>query len=304
MLIDAQTRGVAHSRNSAATVKRAQANSIELTADDIELCNKADIILSIVPPRDAIETARRIATATWTPTYKHAERAHPLGFIDLNAISPARAREIECLFSSTNASDTRVRMLDGGIIGGPPKLKDDGTDWTTPSIPLSGLHKLADIHPSGDHLKTVLNTKHIDFNVGAASGLKMCFACLSKGFTALAVGSYTTANSLGVLEELKVELDEHSPGVRARAEKGLVSMPPKAYRWIDEMREIAATFEVDGGFNQNESPFRAIAEIYELVANATELGKEVSGGRKREQSAEDVVGLMLEGTRKRKEKTE
>ena len=297
-------RGFAHACTSEATIKRAQANSIEATADDTELCNKADIILSIVPPRDAIETAKRIANATLTPAYKHADRTRPLAFIDLNAISPARAREIESLFSSMNAQDTKVRVIDGGIIGGPPKLKDDGTGWTTPSIPLSGLHKLADIHPSGDHLETVLNSKHIDPNVGAASGLKMCFASLSKGFTALAIGSYTTAKSLGVLEELKVELDAHSPGVRTRAEKGLVSMPPKAYRWVDEMREIAATFEVDGGFESAESPFRAIAEIYELVANGTELGKEVTGSRQRGKDAEDVAHLMVEGVQRRKEKTE
>lgn len=72
-------------------------------------------------------------------------------------------------------------------------------------------------------------------------------------------------------------------------------------RWVDEMREIAKTFEVDGGFHQEtESPFRAIAEIYQLVAHGTELGKEVIGNRQRGQTAEDVAVLVEEGTKKRK----
>lgn len=72
-------------------------------------------------------------------------------------------------------------------------------------------------------------------------------------------------------------------------------------RWVDEMREIAKTFEVDGGFHQDtESPFRAIAEIYQLVAHGTELGKEVIGNRQRGQTAEDVAVLVEEGTKKRK----
>lgn len=178
--------------------------------------------------------------ATSSSKYKHNERKESLYFLDLNAISPARAREIEALFASSSSSsasqDAQVKMIDGGIIGGPPHANNknnnssnstednNNSEWTRPSIPLSGPHHLQ------PHLAQVLNTRHISDEVGSASGLKMCYASLSKGFTALAIGSYTTAKSLGVLEELQHELDERSPGVRGRAERGLVGMPPKAYR--------------------------------------------------------------------------
>lgn len=172
--------------------------------------------------------------ATSSPKYKHNERKESLYFLDLNAISPARAREIEALFASSYSSasqDVQVKMIDGGIIGGPPHANNNSStednnnsEWTRPSIPLSGPHHLQ------PRLAQVLNTRHISDEVGSASGLKMCYASLSKGFTALAIGSYTTAKSLGVLEELQHELDERSPGVRGRAERGLVGMPPKAYR--------------------------------------------------------------------------
>ena len=255
--------------------------------------------MSIVPPRDALDIAKRIRNATLDPAYNDRKRTSHLYFFDLNAISPARAREIADLFQDTDQGP-QVVMTDGGIIGGPPKLKRDGT-WSRPSIPLSGDIGLnADFIP----LSGILNTRFIHRDVGAASGLKMCFASLSKGFTALAIGSYTTAENLGVLERLKEELDAHSPGMRTRAEGGLVSMPPKAYRWVDEMREIAATFEVDGGFEGAESPFRAIAEIYELVANGTELGKEITGSRQQGKTADDVAQLMVRGMKRRKEKTD
>ena len=79
-------------------------------------------------------------------------------------------------------------------------------------------------------------------------------------------------------------------------------MPPKAYRWVREMEEIAETFEADGGFQEAESIFRPIAQVYELVANGTELGKEVTEDRKRGKTVEDVALLMSEGTARRKEK--
>lgn len=283
--------------SSQVTQDRAKRNSIELVGSDSDLCNRADYVLSIVPPRDAIATAQRIAKASSTPDFR--KRTTPLYFLDLNAISPKTSREINDLFTNPSI----VRFIDGGIIGGPPKQKDDGT-WSKPSIPLSGPHKLSEAQPSGEHLVKTLNMRHVNDTIGSATGLKMCFASLTKGFTALAIQSFTTAQNLGVLDELRAEMDEFNPGARAKAEKGLVGMPPKAYRWVAEMDEIAATFEADGGFSEEDSTFRAVARIYDLVANGTELGKETVEDRKRGKTADDVAKLMAEGTERRKMKTD
>ena len=106
------------------------------------------------------------------------------------------------------------------------------------------------------------------------------------------------------MPELKEQLSQFNPSALKNAERSLVSMCPKAYRWVHEMREIAETFEADGGFEGQESIFRSIAEVYELVANGTELGKEVVGERKRGMTVEDVSLGVSEGTRRRKEKVE
>ncbi|KAK0799577.1 hypothetical protein LTR75_009177 [Friedmanniomyces endolithicus] len=273
-------------------------NSVGLVDSDIDLCNTADYILSIVPPRDALATAQRIVEASSHAEFK--KRSNPLYYIDLNAISPRSARQISELFSKASPD---VRLIDGGIIGGPPSQKSDGT-WSRPSVPVSGPHKLSEAQPRGKQLAEALNVKHVSDSIGAATGLKMCFASLSKGFTALAIESFTTAHNLGVTDQLRAHLEEYNPMAAKTAEWGLVSMPPKAYRWIHEMDEIAETFETDGGFERDESIFRPIARVYDLVANGTELGKEVTEDRKRGKTADDVAELMGAGTKKRKEKAE
>ena len=97
---------------------------------------------------------------------------------------------------------------------------------------------------------------------------------------------------------------EFNPAALKTAERSLVAMCPKAYRWVHEMREIAETFEQDGGFEEGESSFRSIAEVYELVANGTELGGETVEERKLGNTAEDVARIVSEGTKRRKEKSD
>lgn len=282
--------------DSPATQERAAKNNIELSGSDGEMCDAADYVLSIVPPKDAVATAERIAKAFKSRTRK---RSHPLCYIDLNAISPRSARGIHDLLFKLSPE---IKYIDGGIMGGPPKQQTDGS-FQRPSIAVSGPHKLVDIEPNGAQLQNTLNVRHVNETIGSATGLKMCFASLSKGFTALAIQSYTTAKNLGVLDDLKAELDGYMPGVRGRAEKGMTGMPPKAYRWINEMEQIAETHEADGGFRSEESIFRSIAQVYDLVKES-ELGKEVTESRVHGQTAEDVAVLMMEATDRRKLKKE
>lgn len=156
----------------------------------------------------------------------------------------------------------------------------------------------------------------------------MCFASTSKGFTAIAIQSFTTAHQLGVLGELRREMGSRlPPALLAQAERGLVGMPPKAYRWVREMEEIALTFEEEGGFcflpssssspvnnhddNNNNSNasgggpsmFRGGAAVYKAVAEDTVLGDEKTGSRKRGRDVEDVASAMAEGLNEKKRRT-
>lgn len=247
-------------------------------------------------------TAKRIFAAASTSSFQ--KRSTPLYYLDLNAVSPRSAREMETLFQAVS---TKIRLVDGGIIGGPPRSKDpsdSSAEWSVPSMPLSGPHPLAEAQPGGKELAALLNTEHISNDIGAASGLKMCFASLTKGFTSLAIQSFTTAHRLGVLPELKQNLSKFSPKSLELAEKGVTGMPPKAYRWVREMQEIGATFAEDGGFESDENIFASVANVYDLVAHETELGQETTEVRNRGKTAEDVAMCMSEGIEKRKLKTE
>lgn len=63
------------------------------------------------------------------------------------------------------------------------------------------------------------------------------------------------------------------------------------------MSEIAHTFHASGGF-QN-SIFDGVSEVYRLVAEDTELGKEKTEERKAGTTVGDVARLMSEGVERK-----
>lgn len=267
------------SDRSEATQDRAASAGIVLFNTDEELVAQADYVLSIVPPRDAIATAKRIEAAL-----RNAKRETRLYYLDLNAISTATARSIHASFTKHAPN---VRFIDGGIIGAPPAPSTtEASGWTRPGVPLSGPYPLTEAPVSGAHLAEALNSRYLDTTIGSASGLKCCFAALTKGFTALALQSYTTASSLNVLGPLQDYLDTYIPGTRQRAEKGIVGCTSKAYRWVEEMNQIGQTFAEEGGFREQARVFRQIADVYEGLADVAEQND------LKELKAEDVVVVL------------
>ncbi|KAI1399361.1 6-phosphogluconate dehydrogenase C-terminal domain-like protein [Hypoxylon fuscum] len=290
---------------SADTLSRAREAQVELLASDEDLAQQCAVILSVVPPRDAAATAQRVVDAVTGPLPRRRD-ADPLYFADLNAVAPASVRRIAALFGSTQVAGA-VRFVDGCILGGPPARKPDsangsGGEWNRPSIPTSGPYELSAIAGFGAALASTLNMRHIGPEIGAASGLKMCFASFSKGFTSIAIQSFTTASRLGVLGDLQRELQAVLPAHHAQAAKGVVGMAPKAYRWVGEMEEIARTFADEGGFAPDT--FVGAAAVYRTVADDTALGREKIGKRQRGTTVEDVAAAMVEGMQTKRKKTD
>jgi 3-hydroxyisobutyrate dehydrogenase-like beta-hydroxyacid dehydrogenase len=268
------------SDRSTTTQNRAKAANIECFDTDSDLVREADYIFSIVPPRDAVATALRVQDAL-------GMSGKELWYADLNATSPATARSIAAGFTERTP---HVQFLDGGIIGGPPRQNDKDGTWTKPDIPISGPQNLPD-----DHLASILNMRYIGAEIGSASGLKCCFAALSKGFTALSIQSYTTASNLNVLPHLQDYLEIYNPGARQKAERTIVGCTGKAYRWVEEMNQIGECFAVEGGFREQARVFREIAGVYQELADVVEeKGTEKMG------DAEGAVGVLAEGLKGRK----
>ncbi|KKY36635.1 putative 6-phosphogluconate dehydrogenase [Diaporthe ampelina] len=291
------------SGRSKETLERAQAAGVTNLPSDTDLVKQCDVILSVVPPRDAEDTAQRIIDAMQFVTREQ------LYLADLNAVAPST---IKAMAKSIKMAQVPVTLIDGSILGGPPKPKEAassagggnsasaGGDWDKPLMPTSGPVQVAEIPGYGARLAETLNLKHISPDIGASSGLKMCYASLSKGYAAIAIQSFTTAQRLGVLEPLREALLDTVPGRVKQTENALTGMPPKAYRWVREMEEIAKTHAEEGGFE--DYLFKGAAGVFKAVAQDTVLGQEKVGQRKRGRTAEDVAAAMAEGMEKRRKK--
>ena len=124
-------------------------------------------------------------------------------------------------------------------MGGPPKADDAG-----PRVYISGtdLAQLDSLHDAG------LDMRPISGGIGAASGLKMCYASMTKGITALQIEALVAARALGCDTDLQAEMAFSQEALLSRADAWLPASCPKAYRWIGEMEEKRRYFSV-GGLN-------------------------------------------------------
>jgi L-threonate 2-dehydrogenase len=216
---------------SEASVKRARAAGMTSVADQ-EIAD-ADIILSIVPPGDAAAVAQRFA-----PFLKGKAAL----YVDCNAVSPETATEIGQIIAPTGCP-----YVDVGIIGGPPR-----PDGYGPALYASGpqASRLAALAAHG------LDLRVLDGPIGAASALKMSYAGITKGFTAVGAAMMLAASSAGAADALYQELAASQPALLAWFARQMPGMYGKAYRWVAEMEEIAQ-------FAGEHGP---TAEIYEGVA--------------------------------------
>ena len=225
---------------SAATLARAHAAGMT-DAADAQLV-QADFILSIVPPGDALALAERLAPAMRDATRKPV-------YVDCNAVSPSTVLRIDQVVRESGAT-----FVDGGIIGPPPDV-----DSTRTRIYLSGpdAGKVAALQQYG------LSTPIQPGPVGAASAMKMSYAGITKGFTALGAAMLLAAIRVGTADALVAEMKVSQPALLKWLTTQMPKMPGKAYRWVAEMEEIA-TFV---GEDQTGSGFyETAARLYEEIA--------------------------------------
>ena len=223
---------------SAATLARARAAGMT-DATDAQLA-EADFILSIVPPGQALALAERLAPAM---------RGRKPVYVDCNAVSPDTVLRIDRVVRETGAL-----FVDGGIIGPPPELDSSKT-----RIYLSG--------PDAERVTVLqqygLSTPVQAGPVGAASAMKMSYAGITKGFTALAATMMLAATRAGTADALIAEMSVSQPGFLKWLTGQMPKMPEKAYRWVAEMEEIAAFV----GEGQPGSGFyHEAARFYETIA--------------------------------------
>jgi 3-hydroxyisobutyrate dehydrogenase-like beta-hydroxyacid dehydrogenase len=233
------------------------------------LVTECDAVLSVMNPGAALDFARKASEALRT-TGRHTL------FVDCNAISPRTMKEIAGLIETAGG-----RCLDGAIIGPPPRngaaitLFVSGPDAET-VLPLGGPH---------------LRVKVVSPRLGDASALKMCSGALTKGTQTLWLEVLVTARRLGVHELLHEELCSGSrSAIYDWVLEELPAMPPKAYRWVPEMQEVAATL----GAGITPKTFEGITEVCRFVSESALAGQTPEQARMERRSGIEVVQSLAQ----------
>jgi 3-hydroxyisobutyrate dehydrogenase-like beta-hydroxyacid dehydrogenase len=232
-----------------------------------DLLGEADLVLSIVPPASALGIAREVASAM-------KSSGHTPPYAECNAISPNST----CLAGEA-ISGAGADYIDAGIVGPPP-----------------GEGKPPRFYVSGERagLMTALDGMGIDVRpigneIGRASGLKMCYASLTKGTLALQTAVFIVAEALGLTGELQKELLSSREAVYRQIESGAQRLPSVSARYMGEMKEIAATYSAAGvtpKFHQGA------IDVYRLLAG-TPLASETPGTVDASRTLEEVAKIFV-----------
>jgi 3-hydroxyisobutyrate dehydrogenase-like beta-hydroxyacid dehydrogenase len=218
---------------SAETANRAEEARLEDVGSVDEVVRRSDVILSVCPPHAALDVARSVSGFTGV-------------YVDANAVSPSSAHAI---------ADTVARVVDGGIIGPPPRSPG------TTRLYLSGVEadSVAELFAG-----TAVETRVVSEEVGAASAVKMAYAGWTKGTAALLLAVRSLARSEGVEATLLDEWNLSLPELPEQSVRAARSAATKGWRWVGEMEEIAAAFAAAGlpdGFHL------AAAEVFRAISD-------------------------------------
>jgi 3-hydroxyisobutyrate dehydrogenase-like beta-hydroxyacid dehydrogenase len=236
---------------SEASARRARAAGMVAVAD--AQLTESDFLLSIVPPGDAFALAKRLVPVLTAANKKPV-------YVECNAVSPRSMLEIAEVVGSTGC-----RFVGAGIIGPPPKPGSANTKFYA-SGPAAGL--FARLNDYG------LIVRVLDGPLAAAAALKMSYAGITKGFTALGAAMMLAATRGGSAAALKAELAESRPDLLGYLTRQVPAMYSKAYRWVAELEEIS---DFVGKDHAEHAMLTAAARLYERIAADVEGEKKEVG---------------------------
>ena len=231
-----------------------------------KLVIESDIILSILVPSAATQIAKQVAVAI-------QKVGKNILYVDANAISPERVKAIQPIIEEAGGE-----FVDASIIGPPPR-QPNRTRIYASGEKAELFAKLRDYG---------LDIRVIGAEIGQASGLKMCYAALTKGLTAISTELLIAAHRLNLDAELWQEISTSQKELLEYLNRQIPTMLPKAHRWVGEMEEIADTF---GAVGLTERTFEGAADVYRFVKE-TSLGKETPEGRDTSRTLADIIAIL------------
>ena len=237
-------------RSEASAQRAAAAGMIPVSDQEAA---RADYFLSIVPPSDALSLAEKMATLI-APNNKK-----PI-YVDCNALSPPSVERIAAVIAATGCP-----FVGAGIIGPPPKPGSRNTKFYASGAQAAEFARLKDYG---------LIVRVLQGPLTAASALKMSYAGITKGFTALGATMLLAARRGGSAEALKAELAESQSALFGWLSRQVPAMYPKAYRFVAELDEIANFVGED---KPEHEMLSAAARLYERIAEDFEGEKKEVG---------------------------
>ena len=231
----------------------ARAKSAGMTAVVDAQLTESDFLLSIVPPGDALALAQRLAGVLGAANKKPV-------YVDCNALSPQTVERIAAVIAVTGCP-----FVGAGIIGPPPKPGTTNTKFYAAGPAAPDFARLNDYG---------LIVRVLAGPLTAASALKMSYAGITKGFTALGAAMILAATRGGSAEALKAELAESQPALLGFLTRQTPAMYSKAYRWVAEMEEIS---DFVGKDYPEHAMLDASARLYERIAADVEGEKKEVG---------------------------
>jgi 3-hydroxyisobutyrate dehydrogenase-like beta-hydroxyacid dehydrogenase len=243
----------------------AQAGIVDVP-DIKEMTRQSDLIMSITVSEAVPQVCREVAEAI-------RATGTDLLFAECNAVAPAVARQVEPVITAAGG-----RFVDVSIIGGPPR------NGSSPRFYTSGANA-----PEFEQMREFgLDVRNIGTETGQASGIKMCYAAMTKGTSALHAELLMAAELMGLSDHLLAEFESGQAAVHRRMERGIPGIPAKSRRWVSEMQEIEATF---GSLGLTPSIFRGVTDMYRLIGD-TALAEETPESRDRERSLKETIQFL------------
>ena len=233
-----------------------------------ELVEQADLVMSMTVSEAVPSLCREVAVAL------DATGASTL-FAECNAIAPQLVQELEPVITSIGS-----RFVDVSIIGGPPR------PGSSPHFYVSGecASQFEQLNNFG------LEVLKLDGEVGKASGIKMCYAAMTKGSWALYSQLLMAAELMGLTEPLLAEFQSGQQQVLQRMERTIPTVPARSRRWVSEMEEIRDTFAHLG---MTPDLFEGVAEMYRLIGSSP-LGEEFPETRDRGRTFAETIRQLAQ----------
>lgn len=253
----------------------AKAGLIEVPSLE-ELIDTVHIVLSITISDTVGEVCEKVALAM------RSTDSYPV-FVDCNAISPEKCKQLEGIMKNVGS-----KFVDASILGGPPSRGGtmSGMAGKSPRVYYSG--------PSTDEFCSLaefgLDLKYLGPHIGQASGIKMAYAAMNKGTTALYTELLLAASQMGIAEQLAEEFTTTQSDTYNRMNKMIPRMPAKARRWVSEMKEIESTFQELG---MTGNIFKGVSEMYHMIGS-TPIGNETPESQDPNRGLDETIDTIAD----------